>query len=1217
LVVDLGGDGQLAVSSWPEAGFAEEVSQTPLAWPLDADALEDLRWYLEDYLLAPYGVWEGRGPAIGDKLVDWGKQVFGSVFADGPARFAYERARDQGLEVVFRSDDPGLLALPWELMRDGDGPVALGAGGISRTLKVADRAGTLEVPGGKLRVLMVISRPGGTADVSYQMVARPLLERLDAVQGEVSLTVLRPPTFDALRAVVQQAGDAGEPFHVVHFDGHGAMLGRSGGSGGPPGSRPNMMTGQGEGVLAFEKPGGGSDLVGAAKVAQVLVDGKVPVVVLNACQSGAVGKELEASVATALLHAGCAAVVAMAYSVYALAAAEFMEAFYESLFTGASVGLAVTAGRKRLFEHDDRPSPKGDMPLADWLVPVHYLRREVRFPQARTARPSEKLSLDEALDQIRTAPSEAAITRDALAAVDGVFVGRDDLFYQMEIAARLQRVVVLTGSGGTGKTELAKGFARWWRDTGGVDDPRLVFWHSFEPGVATFGLEGVINAIGLEVFGTDFARLDPPQQLEEVKQVLSQYRALLVWDNFESVAEMPDPAGATPQLDETGCTALKGFLDWTRNHSHSAVLITTRAQETWLGQVRRIRMGGLNRAEAAGYADHLLAPYPAAQQRRKRRSFGDLLEWLEGHPLAMRLTLPRLDATDPADLLAGLRGTIPLSAEDDADPDRLSSLGTCITYSFAHLTGQTRRLLPALSLLHGIADANLLVGFSVGETVAARFAEISGQEWQAVLRDAARVGLLTDLGGLFQIHPALPGYLAAGWRAEDPDGYQQEREACEQALRAASASYCRWLMGLLSSDNAALALALIELNRRTLGAMLAHALAHHAWADAERIVSALDEYWDNQNFGEEAAAWADRILATAAEPGEDLLTPAASLWLYTTMRQADRQRDTGEPEKAARGYQQALAYLQGQPATEWTRRKLATIYQRLGENARAIGRLDEADSWLRRSLAIEEEDGNRAGMLTNYIQLGKSAYDRGRLDEAEEWHRKSLAISEQADYRPNQAGAYHHLGVSAQNLGRLHEAEEWYRKSLAISEELGDRPLMAGTYHQLGVLAYISGRLDEAEEWHRKSLAIEEKDGNLLGRALSYHELGMIAQARGRLGEAEEWYRKSIAINEKLGGSVETAIIYGSLGLLAIYQGQDPLALVWNIQCVTRLSEFPSQLSETGPGPAALGRIAWLTGKLGMTALEEAWQQVTGQSLPQQIRDYVTTSEHYDESSQL
>jgi hypothetical protein len=68
LVVDLVADGQVAVSSWPDGGFSEEVSRAPLAWPLDDDALEDLRWYLEDYLLAPYGVWEDRGPAVRAKL---------------------------------------------------------------------------------------------------------------------------------------------------------------------------------------------------------------------------------------------------------------------------------------------------------------------------------------------------------------------------------------------------------------------------------------------------------------------------------------------------------------------------------------------------------------------------------------------------------------------------------------------------------------------------------------------------------------------------------------------------------------------------------------------------------------------------------------------------------------------------------------------------------------------------------------------------------------------------------------------------------------------------------------------------------------------------------------------------------------------------------------------------------------------------------------------
>jgi hypothetical protein len=203
--------------------------------------------------------------------------------------------------------------------------------------------------------------------------------------------------------------------------------------------------------------------------------------------------------------------------------------------------------------------------------------------------------------------------------------------------------------------------------------------------VASFGLDGVITGLGLAVFGADFAQLEAPQRLGAVQQLMTQYRVLLVWDNFELVKEMPDPAGATAPLDEAGCATLRGFLDWVREHSRSTMIITSRAAEDWLGQVRRIPVSGLNRAEAAEYAGQLLAPFPAARERQKRRSFGELLEWLDGHPLAMRLTLPRLDTTDPGDLLAALRGTTPLPAEGDPDAGRSTSLPVSITYSYVHL----------------------------------------------------------------------------------------------------------------------------------------------------------------------------------------------------------------------------------------------------------------------------------------------------------------------------------------------------------------------------------------------------------------------------------------------------------------------------------------------------------------------------------------------------
>ena len=63
-------------------------------------------------------------------------------------------------------------------------------------------------------------------------------------------------------------------------------------------------------------------------------------------------------------------------------------------------------------------------------------------------------------------------------------------------------------------------------------------------------------------------------RLDAVKQLLGEYRVLLIWDNFESVREMPDPAGATRPLDEAECARLREFLAWVRDHSASTVIIT-------------------------------------------------------------------------------------------------------------------------------------------------------------------------------------------------------------------------------------------------------------------------------------------------------------------------------------------------------------------------------------------------------------------------------------------------------------------------------------------------------------------------------------------------------------------------------------------------------------------------------------------------------------------
>ncbi|MFJ2650395.1 CHAT domain-containing protein [Streptomyces sp. NPDC087420] len=922
LLVDLRDDGLVQVSSWPTGEQYPRPAGDPveLVWPLSDEDLTDLRWYLERYLRLPTAAYGERGARVAAALPQWGEQVFAAVFGSGPARDAYVAARARGgpVEIALLSKSAEQLGRPWELMvaPGSPVPVALDGVAISRTLQNTGMAEVFEVPGSRLRVLMVISRPGGTADVGYQMIARPLLRRLEAVRGSVELVVLRPPTLERLGEVLSEAREAGEPFQVVHFDGHG-VFGQTSGAGAGAGTGWGSVMYQApgpQGMLAFEKPGGGSDLVEAGRVAQVLAGAKVPVVVLNACQSAQVGSELEAAVATRLLAGGCASVVAMAYSVYAVAAAEFMTAFYERLFAGDRVADAVTAGRVQLTLNDKRPSMKGMLPLADWMVPVLYTRSEARFSHLRTTRSPEQ-SVGDILTRIReeseAGPETAGQGRD-LEPV-GEFVGRDADFYTLDVAARLQHVVVVHGPGGTGKTELAKAFGRWWRDTGGIDDPDWVFWHSFEPGVASFGLDGVINAIGERLFDARFALLDPAQRQEAIEELLATHRLLLIWDNFESVRGMPDPGRATPPLSQQEQDRMRGFLTRVAaGGGGSAVLITSRTPESWLGpEMRRIELGGLGPEDATAYAHQLLAPYPAAQPQRQTAAFADLMGWLDGHPLSMRLTLPHLDSTTARHLLDGLQGTAALAA-DDGGGDRRTSLSASIAYSFTHLSDEDQQALTVLSLFHGIAQANVLAVFSADEQAPERFRDRTGRQWRELLQRAADLGLLTPLAaGMFRLHPALPAHLAAQWRAHTPDAYAYaaERATARCALISAHADFSAWLDGHINGGDAQLALALISHQQRMLGSMLGLALDQTLWEKAQDIVQPLNTYWSARGLAEEARSWSDRVrVAVESDDGipPGLETRAGALWLFSTGAQANREREDGQLDLAEKTYRAIL-----------------------------------------------------------------------------------------------------------------------------------------------------------------------------------------------------------------------------------------------------------------------------------------------------------------------
>ncbi|MBD0310568.1 MAG: CHAT domain-containing protein, partial [Microcoleus sp. T1-bin1] len=408
--------------------------------PFDEQALTDLRWYLEEYLRFPYGIFPDNAAKIEQKFQDWGEQLFELVFRSSEqARQFFQAATYEGLnqcELVITSDSPEVLNLPWELLYSPSDRqfFAPSLAGMSRSLSdYAVRAEMGDLPQDKLNILLVIARPYGEKDIALKTIARPLLESLSNIRQKVNLKVLRPPSFEQFERELNAHRGF---YHIVHFDGHGDFDPNSIGF-------QHTLGAAGQGLLVFEKNDGSPDIVTAAQIAQNLADCRVPIFVLNACKSAQEGEEKFSSVATRLVSLGAKGVVAMAYSVYAQAAKHFMGRLYGELAAGATLDSAVAAGRKDVLNKPQRPSPKGDKPLQDWLVPVLY-QQESYTPFIPTTTDIDVLDIQDFLEptvsNLVGFPEEGAYG----------FIGRDYDILRLERAFRQNNIVLLQGMAGVG-----------------------------------------------------------------------------------------------------------------------------------------------------------------------------------------------------------------------------------------------------------------------------------------------------------------------------------------------------------------------------------------------------------------------------------------------------------------------------------------------------------------------------------------------------------------------------------------------------------------------------------------------------------------------------------------------------------------------------------------------------------------------------------------------
>jgi len=674
-----------------------EVKKSPLS---------NIRWYLERYWDWPSEIDIDRARGIEGNLPEWGKALFDAVFQkNSDAMRLFERFdAAQGERVLtIDTNEPRILRLPWELLRDEGGYLFSKKPPVSIRRRMHKTAGKpiqpFEPP---VRILMVTCRPEGAVFIDPRSIATPLLDALDAIPEQVEVEFLRPPT---LKALDDRLRDPHRPrVHIVHFDGHGVY-----------------DKSIGLGFLLFEDEKHQRHQVDAEQLGTLLNESGIPLMVLNACQSAQPDERNPfASVASRLIESGVGGVVAMNYSVLVETAKRFTSEFYGALARGGSASAAMDSARRRLFADTKRftfTRPHQEeaeiLHLQDWFLPALYQQADELIPFAPLSESTAK-------------SAKAAKEKENLRALGGFrgefppaplhgFHGRARELLDLERAFATRDILVLHGFGGQGKTSLATQAAEWFTRTHLFERAAFV---SFENGV---GLDFVLTELGNALVEENF-EIHQGDKIEAIAKSLREKPALVVFDNFESVLPNGNAPLPVDELQKLLEAAAKWFSAGRvgggvsiqtsstrpappyRDQRRSCLLITTRnsniphpAFSPGKNCLHK-ELEGLEASDALELAASILEAY--SLPRPPRVPLEALLTFLKGHPLSLQLALPQLCHYSAEQLVEQYQTILPSIKVGEAK-ERNESLEVSLRFSLDRLGEQAKSLLTRLAVFEG------------------------------------------------------------------------------------------------------------------------------------------------------------------------------------------------------------------------------------------------------------------------------------------------------------------------------------------------------------------------------------------------------------------------------------------------------------------------------------------------------------------------------------
>ena len=647
--------------------------------------------------------------------------------------------------------------------------------------------------------------------------------------------------------------------------------------------------------------------------------------------------------------------------------------------------------------------------LDRYAVLRHRLDEELGLEPGPTLRALQRriLQQDAALD----APDSGSEESRSLPEPPNLLVGRDRELDELcaALLRRDTRLLVLTGSGGSGKTRLALEAAR-----------RVAA--SFANGVALVELAplrdpdlivpAIVQALGL-------GDMVDEQSLDELATELRGRELLLVLDNVEHLR---------------GGTAM--FVELLVRAPRLTLLVTSRAVLHLSGE-HVFPVAPLDEEAAlALFAQRARALQPRFQVTADNESdVREICVRVDRLPLAIELAAARIRALEPRSLLERLseRLTI-LSGGPHDTPARQQTLSETLDWSFDLLDEEERRFLARLSV------------FPPGATLEAAAAVCAGGDEDAALElverlhDASLLHMQAHGGGTrYTLLETVRQYAAE--RLRDIDGDETPRAHAEWCLALAETAepelggeqQTRWFEVLEAEhDNLRAAFAF-------LGASGEHRLRL-------RLAVALSRFWYVRgHLGEGRRRLEDALVDDRDQPPA-LLRRALTAASAIALLQGDYAAATAHSEAALEAARRSDESRFVANALS----NLGAIVLAAGDHARAAIVLEEAVA-----LARTVDDARIAALAIN--NLGDLALTTGDYERARPLFEESHALLEARGDTANLARSQFNRGAVDLMVGDHEAAGARFREGLRLASETGDAEDLAWCLEGLAAVAAEAG----------------------------------------------------------------------------------------------------------------------------------------------------------------